>query len=48
MDALGTFDDLAAQGIMLGWRLMMEWGVDIIQTDHPDLLVQYRDSLYDR
>ncbi len=44
-DALGSLDDLAMQGYTKAWRILMEWGVDIIQTDYPEELIEYRDSL---
>jgi glycerophosphoryl diester phosphodiesterase len=45
MDALGTFDELAALGYTFGWRLMMDRGLDIIQTDYAEKLANFRDSL---
>lgn len=45
MDALGVRDILAIMGFKIAWLEMMEGGVEIIQTDFPDSLVEYRDSL---
>jgi glycerophosphoryl diester phosphodiesterase len=45
MDALGIPDDLGAQGNTWGWRRMMEFGVDIIQTDYALEMVAFRNSL---
>jgi glycerophosphoryl diester phosphodiesterase len=45
MDALGTRDYLAVLGFKPAWRAMMEAGVEIMQTDFPGELIEYRDSL---
>ncbi|MCZ7584909.1 MAG: glycerophosphodiester phosphodiesterase family protein [Deltaproteobacteria bacterium] len=45
MDALGVRDILAALGYKEAWYQMMEMGVQIIQTDLIESLVEYRDSL---
>lgn len=46
MDALGVRDTLALLGKKEAWLEMMEGGVDIIQTDYPAALVEYRDSFF--
>jgi glycerophosphoryl diester phosphodiesterase len=45
MDALGVRDVMFILGLDWGWKNMMEMGVEIIQTDMPGLLAEYRDNL---
>ncbi len=45
MDALGVRDALYVLGVDWGWKNMMETGVEIMQTDMPGQLVEYRDNL---
>ncbi len=45
MDALGVRDVMFILGLDWGWKNMMEMGVEIIQTDMPGLLLEYRDNL---
>ena len=45
MDALGVRDILSLLGSGDAWLGLMEGGGEIIQTDFPRLLADYRDGL---